>query len=579
MNTFLSVPDEDSELARSFGAVPDPHTGQLFVPAGMELAPFSAWLPSRRDALAMSILQGRGVSLTDLLGRVAGAIKVAFEDPLWVRIEISQLQMHSGHLYIAAVERDQDGKERAKARAQIWASRVPQIVRKFTGQTSIELAAGIKLLVYARPVFKAEYGFSLDIIDIDPNYTLGDMEARLKRIRERLKSEGLAQRNRQLTAPADFGHVAVISPPDAAGKGDFQTEASRLETADLCRFTYFDAFFQGEKAKESLKDAFMAALAAHRTSAFCALVLIRGGGALTDLHWLNEYVLAGMVCKFPCPVFVGIGHERDTTILDEYAHRSFGTPSKVIAHIRQQIATRALKGLEDWNAIVHATEARLSHAESRVLQKKTEIATSAGRRLIQAEASASRHRETINRQGMVVLDVVAKQADRMHETVLNAASSQVEIAAEKIEHLSMSVKERAQGVAERMEREVEGMFDSITLATRRSIDGIDEHLQDQWLSIAGTADRMIGTAAHQMERDMADTKHFAEKLLGDAQEQSKDLMATILAHGIDPTLKRGFAVVKEPGGTPISSSEAAKRQSVMEIQFRDGTIRVQKEAT
>ena len=115
-----------------------------------------------------------------------------------MRIEISQLQMHSGHLYIAAVERDQEGKEQAKARAQIWTSRVPGIVYKFTGQTGIELAAGIKLLVYASPVFKPEYGFSLDIVDIDLNYTLGDMELRLKRICKCLKSEGLAQRNKQL---------------------------------------------------------------------------------------------------------------------------------------------------------------------------------------------------------------------------------------------------------------------------------------------------------------------------------------------------------------------------------------------
>lgn len=579
MKTFLSVPAEDSELARSFGAQLDTHTGQLFVPAGMALAPFSAWLPSRRDALAMSILQGRGVSLTDLLGRVAGAIKTAFEDPLWVRIEISQLQMHSGHLYIAAVDRDQDGKERAKARAQIWASRVPQVVRKFTGQTGIELAAGIKLLVYARPVFKAEYGFSLDIVDIDPNYTLGDMEARLKRIRERLKSEGLALRNKQLSAPADFGHVAVISPPDAAGKGDFQTEANRLEAAGLCRFTYFDAFFQGEKAKESLKDAFMAALSLHRTSGFCALVLIRGGGALADLHWLNEYVLAGMVCKFPCPVLVGIGHERDMTILDEFAHRSFGTPSKVIAHIRQQIAARALKGLEDWKLIANAVESRLALAESKASQRRTEISTASERRLVQAENGASRYRDTVNRQGVALLDAAAKQADRAHDAVLNAASSQVEILAARVEHLSMSVEERAQGVAASMEREVESAFDSITLAARRSIDGIGEYLENQWLSIAATADRMVGTAHDLIQRDMSDTRHFAGKRLDEAEEQAKDLMATILAHGIAPTLKRGFAVVKTAAGAPISTSAAAEQHNRMEIQFRDGTIRVQKEAT
>lgn len=579
MKTFLSVPAEDSELALSCGAQLDAATGQLFVPQGLALAPFSAWLPSSRERLAISILQGRGVSLSDLLGRVAGAIKTAFEDPIWVRIEISQLQMHSGHLYIAAVDRDQDGKEKAKARAQIWASRVPGIVRKFTGQTGIELAAGIKLLVYAKPVFKPEYGFSLDIVDIDPNYTLGDMEARLKRIRERLKFEGLAQRNKQLTTPADFVHVAVISPPDAAGKGDFQVEAGRLDAAGLCRFTYFDAVFQGERAKESLKEAFMAVLGEHRHSAFCALVLIRGGGALADLHWLNEYVLAGMVCKFPCPVLVGIGHERDRTILDEYAHRSFGTPSKVIAYIRQQIATRALRGLEDWQAIVHAAQARLALADSKALQKRTEISTLTERRLAQAETATIRQQESVSRQGTTLLDIAVKQADRLHDIVRTAAGAQIDIIAARAEHLSMSVKDRAQSTAERVERDITGAFNSITLAARRSIDGIDEHLEDQWLGVAATADRMLGTATHHLERDMADTRHFARKALDDAQEQAKDVMTTILAHGIDPTLKRGFAVVKDSTGIPISSSHAAQQQETMNIQFRDGTIRVQKEST
>jgi exodeoxyribonuclease VII large subunit len=124
-----------------------------------------------------------------------------------------------------------------------------------------------------------------------------------------------------------------------------------------------------------------------------------------------------------------------------------------------------------------------------------------------------------------------------------------------------------------------GAFNSITLAARRSIDGIDEHLQDQWLGVAATADRMLGTATHYLERDMADTRHFARKALDDAQEQARDVMATILAHGIDPTLKRGFAVVKDSTGMPISSSQVAQQQETMNIQFRDGTVRVQKEST
>ncbi|UUZ66199.1 hypothetical protein LP417_34780 (plasmid) [Polaromonas sp. P1-6] len=136
----------------------------------------------------------------------------------------------------------------AKANAVIWQSTANTILPEFRRATGAQLAPGIKLLVRARPVFKAQYGFSLEIDAIDPEYTLGDLEARKREIRARLQAEGVFTANKQVPAPWDFNAVLVIAPEGGAGLGDFQAEANRLETLGICRFTYAFSRFQGEGA-------------------------------------------------------------------------------------------------------------------------------------------------------------------------------------------------------------------------------------------------------------------------------------------------------------------------------------------
>ena len=224
----------------------------------------------------------------------------------------------------------------AQARAVIWQSMASAILPAFEQATGAQLAPGIKLLVRARPVFKAQYGFSLDIDAIDPDYTLGELEARKRDIRARLQAEGVFAANKQLTPPWDFNAVLVVAPTGGAGLGDFQAEADRLQSHGICRFTYALSRFQGEGAPMEIRHALQQALGQGTDtspSPFDAVVILRGGGAVNDLAWLNDYGLARLICDMPIPVFTGIGHERDTTVLDEVAHARYDTPSKVIAGI------------------------------------------------------------------------------------------------------------------------------------------------------------------------------------------------------------------------------------------------------
>ena len=242
-NTFLTVPFKDKDTAKGLGARWDAAQRQWFVPDGRELAPFALWLPAgsvpasnAKDTLsildepATPVMAGKkGVSLSSLLGAVSRAVAQAYKAGVWTLVEVVELRANGGHVYLEVSERDAHGAVLAKARAVIWQSTASAILPAFERATGAQLAPGIKLLVRARPVFKAQYGFSLDIDAIDPEYTLGELEARKRDIRARLQAEGVFAANKQLPPPWDFNAVLVVAPLGGAGLGDFQAEADRLQ--------------------------------------------------------------------------------------------------------------------------------------------------------------------------------------------------------------------------------------------------------------------------------------------------------------------------------------------------------------
>ncbi|MDB5839318.1 MAG: Exodeoxyribonuclease 7 large subunit [Herminiimonas sp.] len=574
--TYLSVSAHEKDRAIALGARKDPKSGQLFVPTGLSLSLFQPWLPQPVAASALASATQPGLSLSALLTRCSAAIKSAFLEPVWVRIEVSQIKFSGGHLYLAAIERaEESGKEVAKTTAMVWSSNVTRLVQKFSSATGMELAAGIQILVLVKPEFRPQYGMGLQIVDIDPSYTLGDREARLKRIHEALEASGDAGKNRSLASPDDFRHVCVISPDGAAGLEDFQVEANRLAQANLCRFTYIKAIFQGEKTKESMKHAFLEAHNAHGSTPFCALAMIRGGGAAADLHWLDDYLIARMVCRFRAPVLTGIGHERDQSVVDAYAHKAFGTPSKVIAHIKDIIFKKAMNGYGDWSFIAQTAAARLDSAKAKIDMCTAEIDANADKLLSRAEFASDRHLAAINADAVTSIQRADLKADLLNSEIGNAAASALDLASRNAEHLFAVFKDTATAKLQAVAVKANNDFASITLAARRSIDGVDQHLDDQFDGIVGSTTRFISGAESNADRHLADTRFYASKMLSDAENGSRDLMSNIMAHGVEPTLKRGFAVVKNAQG-PVSTKAAAEASASLEITFRDGTMKISK---
>ena len=295
------------------------------------------------------------LSLSQYLAMIQEVIRVAFDEPVWVKAEIRNLSIKGGHYYLELAEKEEDtDKVIASCKATIWKFSAANMVLKFERESGIELSKDLNVLIKIKAKFDPQYGFSVNVEDIDSSYTLGDIARRYQQILERLTTEGLVDKNKLLPTPFDIQNVLVIAPENAAGLGDFKKDADALDKAGVCHFVYHTATFQGNTAAVSIIDALGNGLrkwALNFDSAPDLIVIIRGGGAVNDLAYLNDYNLAALLCKRSVPIWVGIGHEKDRTILDEVANRSFDTPSKVIGGIRNLIVERTQEVLDSLQKI------------------------------------------------------------------------------------------------------------------------------------------------------------------------------------------------------------------------------------
>ncbi|WP_372829894.1 exodeoxyribonuclease VII large subunit [Psychrobacter maritimus] len=352
------------------------HTKQAKVIApAKDLATLEAELAEQENSLEVS-LEDTVLRLSDYLSAVDMVIKQTFNHRVWVKAEIRNLSSKGGHYYFELAEKDDDGKVIASCRGNLWRFKAARVLAKFERATGMPLDRDLTVLLKVAAGFHAQYGFSLTIEDIDPSYTLGDLARQYAEMVDRLTGEGLLNLNQQLPIPFDIEHVLVIAPEKAAGLGDFQADADRLARTGACHFHYHHATFQGNHAPSEIRQAIVSAQQQfydiyQRLPDL--LVIIRGGGAVGDLAYLNDYELAALVAEQPIPVWVGIGHERDKVILDEVAHTSFDTPSKVIAAIMTHLAQLVTQTLQYQAQIKQAAKQQLNSAEQQTTRQLSQI--------------------------------------------------------------------------------------------------------------------------------------------------------------------------------------------------------------
>jgi exodeoxyribonuclease VII large subunit len=267
--------------------------------------------------------------LSDLQSDIQNLLKDQFSAKFWIIAEISEISVNfNGHCYLDLVEKDDDTDNLiAKVRATIWAYTYRMLKPYFETTTGHPLRSGIKILVQASVEYHPVYSLSLNIHDIDPSYTLGDLERRRKEIINRLEKDGVINMNKELNLPLVPQKIAVISSKTAAGYGDFLDQLRQNPFGYVFYTHLFPAVMQGEKMESSI----IAALDSIHESPvdFDLVALIRGGGSKADLASFDSYDLAYYITQFPLPVITGIGHEQDDSITDLVAHTRMKTPTAV----------------------------------------------------------------------------------------------------------------------------------------------------------------------------------------------------------------------------------------------------------
>ena len=322
------------------------------------------------------------LTLYELNSLIREVIECEMPDEYWVEAELSECRESKGHCYMELIEKDEkNATPIAKASARCWASKWMLIRPYFERTTGQQLHAGMKVLLKVYAQFHEAYGFSWIVTDIDPTYTLGDMARKRQEIIRQLKEEGVFDLQKELQLPLFCQRIAVISSETAAGYGDFCNQLFDNPYGFKFETQLFPAVMQGEGVEQSIINALECIFDYTRGQERCVkqgdlhnvpdpvcnfdcVVIIRGGGATSDMSGFDTLALAENVANFPLPIITGIGHERDESILDMISHTRVKTPTAAAAFLIDHLKT-VLDSLNDaQEQIVRLAQQKLTYYKS-----------------------------------------------------------------------------------------------------------------------------------------------------------------------------------------------------------------------
>ena len=305
-------------------------------------------------------------TLLELNRLVREVIESEMPHEYWVEAELSECRESRGHCYMELIEKDEHSATPiAKASAKCWAQKWMLIRPYFERTTGQRLAAGMKVLLKVYPQFHEAFGFSWIVTDIDPTYTMGDMARKRQEIIRQLKEEGVFELQKELELPVFSQRIAVISSETAAGYGDFCNQLADNPYGFQFRTWLFPAIMQGEGTGQSI----IAALEKIYTiiNQFDCVVIIRGGGATSDMSGFDTLELAENVANFPIPIITGIGHERDESILDMVSHMRVKTPTAAAALLIDHLKIVLDTINNSQNSITRSVQQKLSTLNAQLL--------------------------------------------------------------------------------------------------------------------------------------------------------------------------------------------------------------------
>lgn len=394
------------------------------------------------------------ISLYELQMLVDGAINNSLVGSYWVVAEISELKVNaSGHCYLELVEKSTSSfQPKAKARAVIWANRFRLIESYFRESTSSTLRNGIKVLVNVKISFHAVYGLSYVIENIDPTYTLGDIERKRQEAIAQLKKDGVFEMNKECELPLIVQRIAVVSSSQAAGYTDFMQELTNNRFGYKFHTLLFHAVVQGETAEQSLLEAFNDIFeSSSERDPFDAVVVIRGGGSTSDLSCFDSYNVANVVAQFPLPILAGIGHDKDVSVVDMVAHKSLKTPTAVA----QFIVDKA-----------HGFELELEQYHSYVIEQVNEIIT-------QHKSALARYSSNISSLSNIAISETKLKLERL---IYRLASGSSEIFAGNNRQLDHSLETLEREAHRKIDSQYNVLFKNISTLGNKATELINKSM-------------------------------------------------------------------------------------------------------
>ena len=417
------------------------------------------------------------LSLYELNSLVRDVISMSLPDSYWVEAELSEAREgYGGHCYLELIQKDERSNTPiAKAHASCWRNRWMLLKPQFERVTGQRIHAGMKVLLKVHAQFHENYGFSWIVDDIDPTYTMGDMARKRMEIIQTLKEEGVFDLQKELKLPMFCQRIAVISSATAAGYGDFCNQLADNGYGLQFTTALFAATMQGEGVEQSVISALNRIN--EEWENWDCVVIIRGGGATSDLSGFDTLALAENVANFPLPIITGIGHERDESVLDMISFQRVKTPTAAAAFLVDHL-TEVYARIEDaQEAIVNYVKRRLQVERMKFERLSTQIPT-------------------------LFSLVKVRQSNRLDQLLNRLKVKAERIPADGLHRLEMLEARLKEPVARKLERELH----RIDMLSQRAIAQDPERLLSRGYSITLKDGKSIKEASQLKAGDEIETR-------------------------------------------------------------------------
>lgn len=331
-------------------------------------------------------------SLSELCQNIEEVLAEEFASTYWVRAEVASLSVR-GHCYMELVEKASTKNIAAKVRATCWQQIYGILSPYFEAETGQKLSVGMQVLLEVEVSFHAVYGLSLNIVGIDPTFTLGDMARQRQETIQRLTDDGVMDMQSSLEIPSLPRRIAVISSADAAGYGDFCHQLENNSGGFQFRTQLFAAIMQGEQSAKSIIQSLQQI--ADEIDKWDIVVIVRGGGASTDLRNFDDYELASHCAQFPLPIIAGIGHTRDISIVDMVVHSSVKTPTAAAEWLINAMQQQADRIAELYTRLQRAIQHTINQQHIRIEQLQQALQFTSKKHLYQLRSQLEMWQKTI----------------------------------------------------------------------------------------------------------------------------------------------------------------------------------------